>query len=272
MRVGVLTDLHFELDPSRRGSWINDYEPELLDERVQSAIAHFDAAEVDVVVLLGDVTERGDDAALERAFSQVARETAPVATVVGNHDVGDDPALFAGSAARASVRMLEAETFEHDGVEIAGIGIARENPGTRRFRAAARPGSSDSQLRVLASHFPVLSEALRLASAGLPYPGDLTDRGELAETLANGQGPLVVLSGHIHARCSRAEGPVLQLSFGAMIEPPFDCAVVEISSDGVPRVERRSHRLGPVPEIEPVFAADHELWEWRESSWREVQR
>jgi predicted phosphodiesterase len=270
MKVGVLTDLHFELDPSRRGSWINDYEPEQLDGRVRSAIEHFETVEVDLVVLLGDVTERGDVAALERAFAQFTGRAAPVATVAGNHDVGHDPALFAGHAAGASVQLLETEPIELDGVELAGIGIERENPATRTFRTSRRPGAFRSPTRVVASHSPVLSEALRLAGAGLPYPGDLTDRGELATALASEEVPLVVLSGHIHARCSRAEGPLLQLCFGALIEAPFDCAVVEISSDGAHRVARRSHRLGPAAPLEPVFAADQELWEWRDSSWIEL--
>ena len=56
MRIGVLSDLHCELEPS--GSrWINAFEPEHLDERTDTALAWFSEAGVDLILLLGDIVQ-----------------------------------------------------------------------------------------------------------------------------------------------------------------------------------------------------------------------
>ena len=83
----------------------------------------------------------------------------------------------------------------------------------------------------MVSHFPVLSREARLRERGLKYAGDLTNVGALHRRVA-GRQPVVVLSGHIHARETHAEGNVLQLSAGALIEPPHEIAIVDASPGG----------------------------------------
>ena len=98
MRIGVLSDLHCELEPA--GSrWINDFEPEHLDERTDAALAWFSEAQVDLILLLGDVVQFANLSDLEHMFSRLATaDVAPLATVGGNHDLrlgdefGDAPA------------------------------------------------------------------------------------------------------------------------------------------------------------------------------------
>ena len=46
---------------------------------------------------------------------------------------------------------------------------------------------------------------------------------------------MVVLGGHLHVRRALADGPILQLMFGAQIEPPHEHAIVEVT--GGPQVE-----------------------------------
>ena len=56
MLVGVLSDLHCELEPT--GSrWINVFEPEQLDRRTDAALAWFSEAQVDLILLLGDAVQ-----------------------------------------------------------------------------------------------------------------------------------------------------------------------------------------------------------------------
>ena len=76
--------------------------------------------------------------------------------------------------------------------------------------------------------------------------------------------PKLVLSGHIHARCATTAGSLLQLTVGALIEPPFDATIVDIDPEVVSRSARR---LGPVAEPDPVFAADEERWRWDGHAW-----
>ena len=51
---------------------------------------------------------------------------------------------------------------------------------------------------------------------------------------------------------------------GAMIEPPFDAAIVEIDATSVRRTTRR---LGEIPVTDPVFSADEERWQWAGERW-----
>ena len=262
MRIGVLSDLHCELEPT--GSrWINVFEPEHLDERLDAALAWFAEARVDLVLLLGDVVQFANQADLEHALARIAAaEVAPVAVVGGNHDLrlGGD---FAAGARSHGIRLLHEEPLLLDGVALTGVGVGRgaappQYVGQLRVPEAAAP------LVVVASHFPLLSEAARLAAVGLPYPGDLVNRAELEAQLD--RRPAVGLSGHIHARTSATAGSLLQLTVGALIEPPFDATIVELDGDTVARTARR---LGPVAETDPVFAAD-ERWRWAGEGWEAV--
>ena len=104
-----------------------------------------------------------------------------------------------------------------------------------------------------------------MAAAGLPYAGDLVNRADLERELRADPRPTLVLSGHIHARCSTHDGPLLQLTVGAVIEPPFDATLVEIDADerpahgSAPRRDRR-HRSG-LRRRRGALAVDRDRWE-----------
>lgn len=262
VRLGVLSDLHCELEPT--GSrWINPFEPERLDGRIDAALSWFGEVGVDLVLVLGDLVQLASRADVEHAFARLAATgVAPLAAVGGNHDLrlGDD---FASCARRHGARLLHEDPLVLDGVASAGVAVGRgEAPPQYLGRLGARDG--DAPLLVVASHFPLVSEASRLAAAGLPYPGDLVNRAVLESQLAADRRPTLVLSGHIHARTSAIAGPLLQLTVGALIEPPFDATIVEIDREGVRRTARR---LGPVAETDPVFATDEERWRWAGDRW-----
>ena len=258
MRIGVLSDLHCELEPA--GSrWINAFEPEHLDERTDAALAWFSEAEVGLILLLGDAVQFANPGDLEHVFSRLARAgVAPLATVGGNHDLrlGEE---FADGARRHGIRVLHEEPLEL----VTGVGVGR-GPAPPQYvgQFDGRPGKAD--VAVVASHFPLLSEAPRLSAAGLPYPGDLVNRADLEGSLRSDLRPTLVLSGHIHARCSRHAGPLLQFTVGAVIEPPFDATLVEIDGRSV---RRTSRRLGEIAVTDPVFAADDERWLWTGDRW-----
>ena len=258
MRLGVLSDLHCELEPT--GSrWINPFEPEQLDERVAAALAWFAEAEVELILLLGDIVQYANPPDLEHAFGRLASgAVAPLATVGGNHDLRLDDA-FAASARAHGIRLLH----EEPPAGLTGVAIGR-GTAPPQYVGSLPPPADEADLVVVASHFPLLSAASKLAAAGLPYPGDLVNRAELEAGLAAGARPTVVLSGHIHARTATSAGSLLQLTVGAVIEPPFDATVVEIDAESVRRTARR---LGPVAVTDPVFAADEEAWGWAGGGW-----
>ena len=105
-----------------------------------------------------------------------------------------------------------------------------------------------------------------MAGAGLPYAGDLVNRAEVEAELRADPRPKLVLSGHIHARCSAGDGALLQFTVGAMIEPPFDATIVEIDA-AAGSVRRTARRLGEIAVTDPVFAADEEHWQWVDGRW-----
>jgi calcineurin-like phosphoesterase family protein len=264
----VLTDLHWEDRPPFARAWINPWEPDALDARIDAALERFRRAAVDLCVLLGDLTQTGDEAALERIVRRALAIGVPVAAVAGNHDADRDPHLLAAVVDRCSARLPARTPFSLEGVAVVGVEIEPVEPGLPLFRSADPLPVAASVPAVVVSHYPVLSEAQRLADAGLPYAGDLVDRDRLEGRVGAGGAPVVVVSGHIHARASRASGPILQLSCGALIEPPFDCTVVELSRRGRLRVTRTAHRLGPAGSLDPVFTPDEESWEWLDARWR----
>jgi hypothetical protein len=147
--------------------------------------------------------------------------------------------------------------------------------GWFRARAQAPPavGAWGEEPVVLLSHYPLLSHALRLSCLGMPYPGDVLGRAEIAEALGNRPGPTVVLSGHIHARDSIAAGTVLQLTHAAFVEAPYECAVFEITEDGV--VARRAYALSgpPVEPSElPALVAGDEAFLHSQAGWSPAVR
>ncbi|HEX4931489.1 MAG TPA: metallophosphoesterase [Gaiellaceae bacterium] len=258
MRIGVLRDLHCELEPA--GSrWINVFEPEHLDERTDAALAWFSEARVELILLLGDVVQFANPSDLEHMFSRLATaNVAPLATVGGNHDLrlGEE---FADCARKHGIRLLHEEPLEL----VTGVGVDR-GPAPPQYVGQLAGWGGEAGLVVVASHFPVLSEASRVAAAGLPYAGDLVNRLELVGRLQSDSRPKLILSGHIHARCSTHDGPLLQFTVGALIEPPFDATLVEIDGTSVRRTARR---LGEIHVTDPVFAEDEELWQWTGDRW-----
>jgi predicted phosphodiesterase len=271
VRIGVLSDLHCELEPA--GSrWINVFEPEHLDRRTDAALAWFSETQVDLILLLGDSVQFANLSDLEHIFARLAAtEVAPLATVIGNHDLrlGEE---FAECAAKHGIRLLYEEPLEVAEVAVTGVAVDR-GPAPPQYvgRYLGQPGGwgGEADLVVVASHFPVLSEAARVAAAGLPYAGDLVNRAGLEGQLRSDPRPKVVLCGHIHARCSTSDGQLLQLMVGAMIEPPFDATIVEIDATRF-SVRTTARRLGEIAVTDPVFAPDDELWQRTDDRW-EVQ-
>jgi predicted phosphodiesterase len=240
-RLGVISDLHWVAGPPPEASWHNPFDFAGLPERLDRALRLFADERVDAVVVPGDLTHLGDPASTEAVARRLAKGArGPVLAVAGNHDGHLEPAeeLVAG-------------------VRVAGVAIEGDDAGFRWNGATLRAD-------VLVSHFPVLSRAERLEAHGLAYPADLLNRDDLLEHLGR---PVLVLSGHIHARESHAEGRVLQLSAGALVEAPYEAAIVDVHTSPAFRVRRRVHLLGPPAARDPVLAPADETWDF-DGGWR----
>lgn len=247
-------------DTSRRQEWQNRYDFAGVEGRRERALELFAGHDVDAVLLVGDLAEDGDLPVLRRAL-RLGRLDAPAFVVGGNHDgVGQLPRAL--RAEPGAARMLGARGRDVGDVRLAGLPVTRRRPG--RWGSTRRPAVADWGRRpvVLASHFPVLARGPALHDAGLRHPAGLLDRERVEQALRRRRQPTVVVTGHMHVRDSATDGSILQLSCGALVEPPFDATLLTVEVDGGSvTVERRAHELGTARERRnPRLAPARERW------------
>ena len=89
------------------------------------------------------------------------------------------------------------------------------------------------------THYPAISFSEEVSSAGLVYGDNLEDLEEVARLLLGREAPTVVVNGHVHLRATRIEGPVLQVSCAALVEPPFEVTLLDLVKLGGGRVKVR---------------------------------
>jgi predicted phosphodiesterase len=278
LRVGVLSDLHCSVDPDERASWHNPYDFAGLAARIDSAIAWFAAEDVDRVVLAGDLTHHAHAPALQVVLQRCLRACPQALLVVaGNHDVGGrtPPEDEIVGACTPRLALARPAGDRHGDVRLAGVHVER---GEGWFHATLREppavGAWGEDPVLLISHFPLLSHAVVIAEHGLAHPGDMLDRAAIAQRLIERSAPTVVVSGHVHARVTDARGSVLQLTQAALIEPPFDAAIVELAPQpaGGLHVTRRTLRAGPArAHYEPAFADPDGAWSFDGAGWSPVR-
>lgn len=247
IRFGVLTDVHVVQDVTRQDSWHNPYDFAGVEQRRDRALELFENEAVDRVLLLGDLAHDGDLPSLRRVLRPDSSAAARLA-VGGNHD-GVRPTDRLSRAGPQSLRLPGWRAVRHGPVRVAGLRIVgRPQRGWTSARPPALATWGDAPV-LLASHFPVLSRAGPLARRELPYAGDLTDRLAVAEALLARRAPTLVACGHLHVRDSVSSGSLLQLCFGAMIEPPFEATLLELAvEDCSVVVTRVAHELAQAGE------------------------
>lgn len=276
MRLGLISDLHWmRKPPAAAGGWHGagaDFSGVL--GRLAAALEHFAVNDVDRIVLAGDLAHHGDLESQVEVIEAMGAASAPVLVVAGNHDVTDDPERLARALTEvrdANVSLAEPEGTEERGLRVAGVHVGRSEAWfSARLRALPRVGDWGAKPVLLVSHYPVVSLATEVAERGLPYPGDLLDRAELAARLVEHPAPVVVVGGHLHVRATATLGSILQLSAGALVEPPYECALVDLcfEEDGALVVRRSCWRLlGEETSSEPVFSPADEAWGFEGDRW-----
>jgi DNA repair exonuclease SbcCD nuclease subunit len=274
-RFGVVSDLHWRTGPpSTSTAWHGEGEFEHVLVRLRQALEYFAAHDVEAVLVAGDLADRGDRESIGQVLEACQEASAPVLVVAGNHDMAGDPLRLErvretlGLSGVASARCEGIVV----GVRIAGVHVGQTDRCLEaRLRELPQTVAWDREPVVLLSHYPALSLSSSLSARGLRYPGDLLDRQQLADLLIVRPAPTIVVSGHLHARAASTFGPVLQLSSGAMVEPPYECSVIDIdaSDDDGLAVRRECIRLaGRRPESrEPVLSPAQQEWRFDGSEW-----
>jgi predicted phosphodiesterase len=206
MRLAVVADVHYQVgDPP--DSWHNAFERAGLLGRLEQPLH----ADVDAVVLLGDVTHAADPESIAAVDRLLAEAPVPVWSVPGNHD-GPAPASVEGAA-----------------LGLVGVGLSR--PAGAFEGVLPDLTAWAERLLVVCSHYPLLETGERLTELGLKHPGDLTNRAHLERQLRERTLPTVVLCGHLHVRDACSSGAILQLAFGSLVEYPCEYSLVELVED-----------------------------------------
>jgi hypothetical protein len=267
VKLGVVSDVHWPRDASKPAKWHNSYEFGGLSARLHAAVELFDAARVDALLVLGDLSHDGDAESLLAVLTALGAARSRLWALPGNHDCEErDDQLVRVASGRAA--PLDRESWVHGGVRVTGVAIVTD-PERGGMRADGQPDLAHCDLVVLATHFPMISRAGALAERGLAYAGDLLDGPRILAGLRESAVPVVVLSGHLHARDSASAGGVLQLSAAALVEAPYEVSIVEIlRSEHGWTVERSCTSLRDVGELDlPILSPAFEHWSWSGSAW-----
>ena len=243
MRLGVIADPHLALERLEDTSWHNPFRLADAHERLDIALADPLLDGADVIVVLGDLAHFGDRTSVRYVVESLANCDRPAIALSGNHDV-----LTRGVRLEDEVRALGApnlvsplawtaeapvaKVFEAAGAGLAVHEVVRE--ADRRHQPFDVTGcrmvvaDSDTNVDVWLTHFPILSFETRCRDADLLYSAHLDYLAPPPEVLPAASGPVVVLSGHLHLRGATTEANVLQLAFAALVEAPYEVAIVDI--------------------------------------------
>lgn len=227
MRLGVVTDVHIAPDYAAPISWHSPLLLETAGARYTEALRLLSEQSVDAVVLLGDLTHLGDAPSCDELVRLSDATPAPMLWVLGNHDVVPSTTAIAEALERrgpdAPARLAGAAAHSVAGIPVYGVGI---EPGEGTEVYVAREIPVPAETSIVLTHFPVVSRAEEFAERGVRYAGDLENRAEVERALAGH--PTLVLCGHLHTRGVVLAGDTLQVSFGALVEEPFDVAVLDV--------------------------------------------
>jgi hypothetical protein len=267
VRLLVVADAHIAAPGTAPQRWHSELVFGGSDRRLAEALRSRARLGADLAVLLGDVLNKPMESMVPAAFA--APDAAGLRLVTGN----EDPPSLRAIAPPGCLASLSGEVLG-SWLRLAGIHAVSEDGGaTARVADPVPVDPWEGETAALLSHFPLLSRSAAFAGAGLAYADDLLDRSPWAEALLARSAPTVVLCGHLHARDSVSAGRVLQLGFGALIEPPHEIALVELDpGNGYPRVRRRTLELGgAVPERDPALAPRVEEWAFDGDRWQRVE-
>ena len=276
MRLGVIADPHLSVLRDEPDGWHNPYRLGDAHERLDAALADPLFDDVDVFALLGDLAHFGDRESLQRCVDAVAKaRDRPAILLSGNHDVlapgvrleheideVGDPNIVSplawptASPATEVFRAAGLGLHEHEVMALSDRHVEPFDVSSHTMNGEAPKG------HVVLTHFPVLSFEKRARDARLLYSGHLSQLAPPVDPLPD-DGPVVVLSGHLHLRGVAHEGDVLQLSFAALVEAPYELARVDIESneDGV-TVNYECGAARP-PDAEKLPILDPPTGRWR---------
>ncbi len=273
MKLGIITDSHLGPGGTRVGAWHSEFYMSDTVTAFRFAVQSCVEEGVDGVVLLGDISNSGDDWSLQTGVRLAAWTGLPVWVVSGNHDCFERVEALRQAVRRIgarNVRLVAPEGAMVEGARAAGVSVTMDDAWVSR--ADGKPDVSwwGDEPVVWLTHYPLISFEETTREAGLLYGDELADREEVLRSLVERPAPTVVVSGHVHLRMDSVAGPVLQLACAALVEPPFEVTFLDVEQ-GYGRVAVRVENVALVPSLTvrtPTFAPPKREWVFEAGEWR----
>jgi hypothetical protein len=247
LHIGVIADSHVAVDERayEPAVWHNPFR--LVDalDRLAGTLDHPFLRDADLVVVLGDLVHYGDRPSLRAVVEAMAACTAPVVLLSGNHDVMEAAVRLedevdavgashvwsplAGSPPRALTSLFDVAGLGLCVIEVMSMWPTPRQPfGVEARTVVDAPRGAPG---VTLTHFPLLDFQERCEGAGFLYSGHLA---QLAEPPPHDPAwtPHLVLNGHLHVRAVAEAPKMLQLSFAALVEAPYEIARVDVARTG----------------------------------------
>lgn len=276
MRLAVLTDMHVCPVETADGTWNNPTRYSRSRDLLFEAAEAVRRENIDHVVVLGDISNDGDQGSVVDALVTLTRLGRRVWAVPGNHDVMAQPCtVLAAAEVVPGANALSSSPVVLDGdLSIAGVELESADEG-RTCTATNLPDRvpNDPGLLVWASHYPVLSVQGPMRARSLRYPGDLINRSEMERAIAERSRPTLVLHGHVHAAIGATRAQMLQIGCAPLVEWPHAWTLLDIDRAPMGWVVRAERR--PVVDdeaaVDTTFSAAVCAWTFADRSWRETE-
>lgn len=268
----MVTDVHVSPTGGKGGEFMPFHDANPVSdgwERFVPAIKLCLLEGAESLLLLGDLAHLGDEETLERVIWMASRTGLPVWAVPGNHEAIEAKGALGRALSRAGDENARLLALRGErlvgGTLLAGLSIEHEEDGGALDIARWGQGPV-----VLLSHYPLVSARRQVEKSGLRYAGDREGPASVTSSILARSAPTVILSGHLHVRHTLAKGSVLQLLCAALVEPPFEVAIVDVEAEGGRvSVRRRSVPVAPSSNGAqlPVLSAMEEKWAYEDGSW-----
>jgi Icc-related predicted phosphoesterase len=272
IRIAVLTDIHAAPSDAPAGAWHDAFEPAKGAALARAAVAELGKHDFDVVFVLGDIANNGDDASLDQALTEISELSAPTWLISGNHDLRASEDALRRAIDRAA-GPLQIPDLPGDGAEDEFIVAGLRYEGTRDdlVTLLKRPATRDWNNRpvLLLTHYPIISRVAESAAAGWKYAGDAKGLTGVADLLASRSAPTISFHGHLHLGDAVALGSYLQLGFPALVESGHQIALVEIEhDDDATRVEITPIATSGDGRTPAAIGSPSKTWTFTGGQWR----
>lgn len=226
VKLGVVADCHVRPAGSRAERTFHaEFDFTGVRDRLLAALTILGGEAIDLLVLAGDLVDVGDRETADELLGCVAQScNNPVLLVNGNHDPGVEE--MRESACRVGLTLVEAP-LPGNALEIRTVLTEARNGGWIGRLSPSEP-SDAAYLRLVVSHFPLISRETHFRSLGIQYAGDLDNLGQLRAELGIQPCPSLILSAHLHRTDVFHGGDLLQVCVPPLIEAPFCVSLLEL--------------------------------------------